>query len=178
MRVIDDYLDAEAFLRMRAAIEADGFPWHKTHVLWPPPIGLEDAYNVQFVHGFYQRKPGLRHASDRMPVVWPLVERLDPAILLKLKANRTVRRDRHVVYGLHVDTRRPGATTGILYLNTNNGYTAFEDGSRVGSVANRLVLFDAGLRHSGACCTDAPQRLVLNVNFIARPAVQEAPVSA
>lgn len=177
MLVLDDYLAPEVFLRMRAAIESDGFPWHKTAVLWPPPIGLDDAYNVQFVHGFYQRKPGFRHASDQMPVVWPLIERLAPAILIKAKVNRTLRRERQLVYGLHVDTRRPGATTGVLYLNSNNGYTAFEDGSRVDSVANRLVLFDAGLRHSGACCTDAPQRLVLNVNFIAK-AAQPEPVSA
>lgn len=177
MLVIDDYLDAEAFLRMRAAIGSDGFPWQKTPILWPPPIGLEDSYNVQFVHGFYQRKPGLRHASDQMPVVWPLIERLAPAILIKAKVNCTLRRERQVVYGLHVDTRRPGATTGILYLNSNNGYTAFEDGARVDSVANRLVLFDATLRHSGACCTDAPQRVVLNINFIAKPA-QPEPISA
>lgn len=169
MRVLDDYLDADVFLRMRAAIGSQDFPWHKTPVLWPPPIGLEDAYNVQFVHGFYQRKPGFRHASERMPVVWPLIERLDPAILLKAKVNRTLRRPRQVVYGMHVDTRRPGATTGILYLNSNDGYTAFEDGRRVDSVANRLVLFDAALRHSGACCTDAPERLVLNINFVAKP---------
>jgi hypothetical protein len=170
MVVVDDYLDGEAFLRLRAAIESEGFPWQKTFVLWPPPIGLDEAYNVQYVHGFYQRKPGFRHESDRLPVVQPLVERIDPAVLIKVKVNRTLRRERQVVYGLHVDTRRPGATTAIFYLNSNNGYTAFEDGRRVESVANRLVTFDATLRHSGASCTDTPERLVLNLNFIAKPA--------
>ena len=55
---------------------------------------------------------------------------------------------------------------GILYLNDNNGYTRFEDGSRVDSVANRLVVFDARRRHTGASCTDAPWRLVLNLNWL------------
>ena len=75
--------------------------------------------------------------------------------------------DRHLAYGLHVDTRWPGATTAILYLNTNDGYTLFEDGRQVARVANRLVLFDASLRHTGVSCTDAPERLVLNLNLLA-----------
>ena len=65
-----------------------------------------------------------------------------------------------------MDTTRPGATTAIFYLNTNNGYTLFEDGQRVASVANRIVIFDAALRHTGASCTDADHRLVLNLNFV------------
>jgi hypothetical protein len=65
-----------------------------------------------------------------------------------------------------VDVRRPGASTGILYLNDNNGYTVFEDGTRVQSAANRFVEFDASLRHTGASCTDAPYRLVLNLNWL------------
>ena len=87
-----------------------------------------------------------------------------------MKVNLTPRSDRHVEYGLHVDTRRPGATTAIFYLNSNNGYTVFADGLRVSSVANRLVLFDAARAHTGASCTDAEYRLVLNLNMVMAPA--------
>jgi hypothetical protein len=34
------------------------------------------------------------------------------------------------------------------------------------SVANRLVIFNAALRHTGASCTDCSARLVLNLNLI------------
>jgi len=54
----------------------------------------------------------------------------------------------------------------VLYLNTNNGYTLFEDGRQVDSVANRIVFFDATLPHSGVHCTDTEQRIVLNLNMI------------
>ena len=36
-------------------------------------------------------------------------------------------------------------TTSIFYVNTNNGYTKFEDGSIVESVANRMLIFDSNL---------------------------------
>ena len=37
--------------------------------------------------------------------------------------------------------------TSILYINTNDGYTKFEDGTIVESVENRLVTFDSRMKH-------------------------------
>lgn len=169
MRVLDDFLDPAEFQRLREAVSAPEFPWRQIPILFPPPAGLDGSYNVQFVHGFLQRKPGFRFDSDRLPLLAPLLRKVDARHWIKAKLNRTLRRDKSVVYGWHVDTRRPGATTAVFYLNTNNGGTAFEDGRRVDSVANRMVMFDARLRHSGASCTDAADRLVLNLNFMPRP---------
>jgi hypothetical protein len=97
-----------------------------------------------------------------------VLDKLAPAALLKAKVNRTARSERHIEYGLHVDTHRRGASTAIFYLNTNNGYTLFGDGRKVLSVENRIVIFAASTLHTGASCTDAPHRLVLNINLLAR----------
>ncbi|RYZ08543.1 MAG: 2OG-Fe(II) oxygenase [Comamonadaceae bacterium] len=169
MQVLDDFLDAGEHAALLAAVASPAFPWRRTPILFPAPAGLDEAGNVQFVHGFLQHKPGFDFRSDRLPLVRPLLDRLAARAWIKVKLNRTLPRGQHLVYGWHVDTRRPGATTGVYYLNANDGYTAFEDGRRVDSVANRLVLFDARSRHSGASCTDAPQRLVLNLNFLPAP---------
>ena len=56
-------------------------------------------------------------------------------------------------------------TTAIFYINTNNGYTEFEDGTRVESVANRIVNFPANLKHRGTRCTDQKIRIVINFNY-------------
>ena len=54
-----------------------------------------------------------------------------------------------------------------MYLNTNNGYTLFEDGTKIDSVANRLVTFNNSTKHSDLTNTcDEPYRLVLNVDYI------------
>ena len=56
-------------------------------------------------------------------------------------------------------------TTSIFYVNTNNGYTKFEDGTKVESVANRLVSFPANKKHTGTSCTDEKTRVVINFNY-------------
>jgi hypothetical protein len=50
-------------------------------------------------------------------------------------------------------------------MNTNNGYTYFEDGTKAKSVANRLIKFDNVMYHSGTTCTDENQRVVININY-------------
>jgi hypothetical protein len=166
MVVLDGFLDRVDFLTLRSALEAPGFPWERSRILSPASTDLDPARNVQLVHGFYLRRHDREIRSPHLDLLRPLLAMLQPLELIKVKANRTFRQDRHLEYGLHVDTRRPEASTAILYLNTNNGYTVFEDGRQVGSMANRVVIFDAGLRHSGAACTDTDSRLVLNLNLL------------
>jgi len=69
-----------------------------------------------------------------------------------------------VEHSFHIDVPFK-CTTGILYLNSNDGYTSFEDGTKVESVENRFVTFDSGIKHSGTTCTNQKVRLVLNINY-------------
>ena len=55
--------------------------------------------------------------------------------------------------------------TGILYLNTNNGYTLFEDGTKIESVANRFISFPSAMSHKGTTCSDENKRIILNFNY-------------
>lgn len=166
MVVLDDYLEREQFLALQAAVESPLFPWETSGILKDPPAHLSAAQNQQQVHGFFLRNARRQYVSPCFAMLRPLIERLTPLDLIKAKVNRTARQERHIEYGLHLDTQRPGATTAVFYLNSNNGYTLFEDGARVASVANRLVLFDASRSHTGASCTDAEYRLVLNLNMM------------
>ena len=51
-------------------------------------------------------------------------------------------------------------------MNTNNGYTEFEDGTKVESVANRFVSFPEKMKHRGTSCTDKKTRIVININYL------------
>ena len=74
----------------------------------------------------------------------------------------------HVVFPMHVDVEKfDGGTTAIYYVNTNDGYTEFENGERVDSVENRLVIFDATMKHTGTTSTDTKFRSVINFNYYA-----------
>ena len=55
--------------------------------------------------------------------------------------------------------------TSILYLNTNDGYTQFENGTKIESIENRLITFPLSYRHTGTTCTNQPFRAVINFNY-------------
>jgi hypothetical protein len=174
MLVIDDYLDRELFLAMRAALQSAAIPWLESQILRRKDmLHLLPSENLQYVHGFYLRKRGIFYSSKTIELIKPVLDCLKPVALIKVKLNRTTRKDRHIEYGLHVDTRRTGATTAIFYLNSNNGYTLFGNGEKVVSVENRLVLFDASTLHTGASCTDADERMVLNINMMMAGAIDD-----
>ena len=84
--------------------------------------------------------------------------------LIKIKANLSFRTTEKIIHGYHVDVPYE-CKTAIYYLNTNDGCTMFEDGREVGSVENRLVIFNSQLEHTGTTCTDQKIRSVINFNY-------------
>ena len=68
--------------------------------------------------------------------------------------------------GFHVDFHYEHSRTAIFYVNTNDGYTEFEDGTKIESKENRIVIFPTLIKHSGVTCTDQQNRVVINFNYI------------
>ena len=94
--------------------------------------------------------------------------KIDPKCLLRVKANLQMRTTEIRENGFHWDypvDKFVGAKTSIFYINSNDGYTEFKDGTRIESVANRLVTFPLHMEHRGTTCTDKPFRLVINFNY-------------
>ena len=50
-------------------------------------------------------------------------------------------------------------------LPENDGYTRFEDGTKIESVANRVAVFESNLKHCGTTCTNTKSRVVINLNY-------------
>ena len=84
--------------------------------------------------------------------------------LIKIKANLSFRTKEKIIHGYHVDVPYE-CKTAIYYLNTNDGCTMFKDGREIGSVENRLVIFNSQLEHTGTTCTDQKIRSVINFNY-------------
>ena len=54
----------------------------------------------------------------------------------------------------------------VFSLNTCDGYTKFSDGTKVESVANRIVFFDASKKHHSTTTSNAKLRYNINFNFL------------
>ena len=155
LKVIDDYLDQRNFSILSELFLSHEIDWH-----WPPV--LDDDKHHQFVHGIYDKG---QPKSNKFSYILPLLDKLKVAAIIKIKANLNTKTQEIIEHGYHVDHPYSSGKTAILYLNTCNGYTAFEDGTIINSVKNRIVIFDSSIKHTGTTVTDSERRLVLNINY-------------
>ena len=162
IRVIDDYLLTPDFYTLKASLLAPEFDWHFCPKIIEGPVLDLPEPTYQLVHIFYLDNAPY---SDKLSILNPLFRRLPINSLVRIKANLNPQVFKQEPTGFHCDFDNMNSTTAIFYLNTNNGYTLFEDGSKIESVENRLVLFPTSFKHSGVGCTDSPYRLVVNINY-------------
>ena len=167
--IIDNWLPEEVFNEIFSTLKSTEFPWFLGNI-----VG-EDRYyqgddtvkgNMQFFHIFHRH----HQMTQYSPLIMPVLCHLQPCATIKIKANLSLATDNIEVGGMHVDIKdgvdREYLKTSILYMNTNDGYTTFEDGTKVESVQNRFVTFPNSMRHAGTTCTDSPFRMVINFNYV------------
>ena len=165
MKVVDNFLPEEDFKLAQLLIMDYGFPW-----MWndsvTKEVGKSDPSEFQFVHSFYDPLSGVATNYPRwLEIVKPYADRMNAISLMRIKANLNVATTEHITREFHTDFKVK-CTTAIAYINNNNGYTLFEDGTKVESKENRVVIFDSQIRHAGIPCTDEKRRVVINFNFI------------
>ena len=146
MKVIDDFLGYKEFQRLRSEIMSPVFAWNFV----PMSDSMKedpDKFSGQFVHLAYSNcVPRTTFFNSLMPVL----SRLDATTLNRIKVNLQPRTEEPVEGMFHsdlggdmdIETRKTW-TTSVYYINTNNGYTEFEDGTKVESVENRMVKFSS-----------------------------------
>ncbi len=164
MRVIDNFLHKKDFAQLQGwALEGDIFWQFAPCVVDPDQEQDEDPSAYQFVNMLFLSSMG--HRNDAIDRIYPILHLLKPQVLLKAKLNMQMKTDTIRENDMHTDFTPPlTCTTGIYYINSNNGYSKI-GGKKVESVENRLVLFDGRMPHRGTTCTDQMRRLVLNLNF-------------
>ena len=161
MNIHDNFLPEKDFKDLTNIVTSTMFPWYLNH-----GVSFQDDGLVQFTHTIYKNDSFI--SSYTLGGLDIFKNLLQMTSLVRVKFNLLHRTDKRIVHLPHTDLKDPidSLKTAILYLNTNNGYTEFETGEKVESVKNRLVVFDAKIKHNGTTNTcDTPYRIVLNLNY-------------
>ena len=161
MDIIDNFLDQDEFDELQRMMLHNDFPWYFNDEI----VSDTDNHGAfQFVHMFYD---GYRPFSQNYINLTPISVKLKPCAIIRIKANLHPRTREIEVHEFHVDFDpvKLTHTTSIFYVNTNNGYTIFEDGTKVESVANRMITFPGNMKHTGTSCTDEQTRVIINFNY-------------
>jgi len=173
VEVYDDFLEDEKFRLVQNQMLGTSFNWHFSTVLNPEvdTIDCNELENIQFSNWLYH---GLEPGGPEYGIVEPFISdpRLGITALVRIKANLTMRTPKVITHGFHKDGKCHH-TSAIYYVNSNDGYTEFEDGTKIDSIGNRLLVFDSQISHTGSTCTNARVRCVINFNYYTHKHITE-----
>ena len=164
MKIEDNFLKQEEFDKIqKLMMEPSPFPWFYADRI----VFEDDVDKFQFIHAFYDNHMPMSPFSNELDSIINIIQ---PFSIVKIRAKLLTRTSEIIESTFHVDIplleeNLKQWTTSIFYINTNNGYTKFEDGTIVESVANRMVTFPANMKHCGTSCTDERRRIVINFNY-------------
>ena len=167
MKIEDNFLAHEDFDKIQKLMGEPSPPTHPLPWFYSDRIVFANDGKFQFIHAFY---------DDHMPMspFWneldSIINIIQPFSIVKVRAKLLTRTPEIVETSFHVDIPLPEEklkqyTTSIFYVNTNDGYTKFEDGTKVESIANRMLSFPANTKHCGTSCTNEKTRVVINFNY-------------
>ena len=164
MKIENNFLKQEEFDKIQKLMgEPSPFPWFYADRI----VFEDDVDKFQFIHAFYDNHMPMSPFSNELDSIINIIQ---PFSIVKIRAKLLTRTPEIVESTFHVDIplleeNLKQWTTSIFYINTNNGYTKFEDGTIVESVANRMLSFPANMKHCGTSCTDERRRIVINFNY-------------
>lgn len=169
IEVKDNFLTDDEFKTVTEILHPKFVPWSFQQVVGDEESNVDATDNFQFSYTILPE-------TLYYPCLVALFDKMDMEVHFRLKVNLNPKAPKIIEHGYHIDLPLPQSKTAVFYLNTNNGYTAFETGEKVESVANRIVMFDSHIKHTGTTCTDVIAREVLNINYMPKEVPQDRPL--
>ena len=166
-KIIDNFLDHQDFLEIKYIFESENIPWYCSKIISSQEYNGD---NFQLVHNMYSNHQFVNSGSK---YTIKLINKIKPLGIFRIKAN--LRPKSNTIYDkdyFHVDKPKMVESKiqysiGIFYLNTNNGFTILEDGTKIKSEENRMLFLSGDTKHYGTSATDS-NRMVINFNFVNR----------
>lgn len=159
MKIIDNFVDPESHRIIKDTMMSNNFPWFIASSTADNQGTIQEK---ELAHLFHD---DMTITSNYWNIIVPIIEKINPRSLLRIRAALMSPGEQNEDSGWHTDYDFNGHTTAVYYVNSNNGYTLFEDGTRVESVANRFVFFDSHLKHTGVRQNDTSFRCLINFNY-------------
>jgi hypothetical protein len=159
IKLIPNFLKEDTFLELKNILMDNQFPWFYSDVSG----GLDDYSNFVFQHSFYKNEYQCSNWFNK--IIMPILGNLNFKYLMRVRANCFSKRDKEIFTKFHIDSEKPH-TVALYSVNSNNGYTLFENGQKILSKENQMAIFEGNLKHSSVSQTDTNIRVNINFNLI------------
>ena len=167
--IISNVLSKEDFEPLKKYWTDNSTPWY-----YNEGVVEENDGGFQFIHVVWD---GNGRQSDAWNYILPILNIIEPNVLSRIKANLRTRTGSESKSEFHCDVWLPLSLTAIFYIDTNDGYTEWEDGDKVSSVENTLVVFPSNMPHLGTAPLNTNRRTVINFNYIPSTILSNSSVS-
>jgi hypothetical protein len=159
VRIIDNAIDDQSFNHLESIIMGEHFHWSYTETVANDAPEFDGYFtNTMYHYG----RPFNDYFDPIMNVIEPYMD--DIKSLMRLRAIMFTRTADIIEYQKHsdFDFSHKGF---LVYMNTNNGFTRLDDGSKVDSVRNRILHHDASIPHNSSSTSDKARRVALVANY-------------
>lgn len=161
MEIVDNFLPEKDFLVLQQAILRQEMPWY-----FVPWVGEEGKNNL---NGHYFHNIFVDGRVENRHLLTLITKILEPKSMgSEIWRSRVIsfpRTSEIIHHEVHTDAQF--SHTGLLiYMNTNDGFTNYNTGEKVQSVANRALIHDGCQPHNSTTCTDSQRRVVLTINYL------------
>tara|TARA_B100001029_G_C14894329_1_gene357227 strand:+ start:216 stop:710 length:495 start_codon:yes stop_codon:yes gene_type:complete len=160
--VIDDFLDKEDFIFINNLILNEPFPWFYMESYKEKPDQDKTNNFSYYLNILYENTvPTSQYYETIMKFI---LKKIEIKSIIRVKLNSYIKGDKLVEHEMHrdYDYFNHGA---VFSINTCDGYTKLEDGTKIDSVANRILVFDASKPHCSTNTTNQSRRVNINFNF-------------
>ena len=158
MKIIDNFLKKEEFKKIQQAMMGEFFPWY-----YNKGSNYADDGISQLTHTFYDFKLPNKINGLTLPLLNPILKKLNEVGIVRIKANLTYPNKNSQV--VHTDFLFKNLKTAIYYLNTTNGGTKIKN-KFIKSIENRMVIMPSNTPHAAVRHTDTKiGRFIINFNY-------------
>lgn len=157
MQLLNNYLEKNVFNEIK-----ENFMKHTTEWYYLPFTTDSKIKDFFFYHMLYSQNTT---QSNLFENIKPLLNKLNIKNLIRVKANLYVKQINQVIPNFHQDYDYDHKVC-LLNLNSNNGYTEFENKHKYMSNENEALIFNGNIKHRGIAQTDTDRRINIVINYI------------
>ena len=175
VKIVDNFLPKKELDELKYLIEESGeFPFYFQSIVAAQKgvtttdkerLDIRKQYcNSYQIHALYRDgQPCSEYCEPICDMFIPRFKGLQS--LLRVKVNFYPPTEKVITYTPHIDYdyEHKGA---LFSLNTCDGFTGLEDGTKVDSIENRILFFNPQTPHSASSTTSPKGRFNINVNYL------------
>jgi hypothetical protein len=154
--IINNFLENSFFNELKKLFFSNKINWY----LQGQMTQNDDYF---FSHHFFE-KFTIKSAYYEEFII-PILKKLNFLTVDEVRANLMLKKEKIYQSNFHTD-RIFNCKTAILYMNTCNGYTLFDEKEKfkLNCVENTVVIFESLIKHSAVSQSDTTKRIVINFN--------------